>query len=501
MNNSTTNDVILQDDVESNQGKWQHLDWLQGINNSANIPSFVLLSVLTICGVFGNSLILMVYSRKVNKTPTVTLIQVIAFVDLMTNVLVLAGTISAILDTKSDANVIVCKVYYLLNTFTASISNLLLVIVAVIRHRKICRPLHRQITTREARIICACAMGLSFLFSIPSGILYGLVLSKSKLKDRYRYNCGIADQYSDTIWPKLYSGFYVLVVMTSCIILSTLYILIGLAARRHFLRMLEVKSRVDLCSRDKIKTPPRENVLHKQSSKDCGKDQGDVGLKKIQATNYDVVTDNSNQTAMDVKNINNQSTITTTGALDVQTVVPEILAVETTTHATKPEVDDVKPHTRAVKSEANAVDLDYRAVRPENCVCQNTNHSDLKQNSSNKKSSKDSVTSLSGRSLTASTKGKVTHCLLMGKTTRMLLATSVTYIVSYMTTITILLLTAATTLFDNPTLAEAVLINFFVLFYLINSVADPFIYSICNQNFRRDCVAIFKNCCIKYCKI
>ncbi|XP_059154609.1 uncharacterized protein LOC131940063 [Physella acuta] len=134
MNNSTpSTHVTPQDVVHSEVEKWQCLEWLQGINNSANIPSFVLLSVLTICGVFGNSLILMVYSRKVNKTPTVTLIQVIAFVDLMTNVVIIPGTIYTILHTVTYTNVIVCKGYYFLNSFTAWTSAILLVIVAIIR--------------------------------------------------------------------------------------------------------------------------------------------------------------------------------------------------------------------------------------------------------------------------------------------------------------------------------------------------------------------------------
>ncbi|XP_059154675.1 uncharacterized protein LOC131940114 [Physella acuta] len=237
---------------------------------------------------------------------------------------------------------------------------------------------------------------------------------------------------------------------------------------------------VGLDGKTQRNTLSRDIVLQQRSSTSCEKDESSVVSNTSQDTN--VSSDDSSTRNV---NNNNHQPNNARGRYDAKRIsaVPGVSAFERVTNVTTQEADDIKQDSQ----------LHVHTI-------QTTDYPRLNSNASKKSRRKISTTSLAPILPTASTKGRNSNCLLMGKTTRMLLATSVTYIVSYMTTITILLLTAVTTLLDHPTAQEDSIINFFIVFYLINSAANPIIYSICNPNFRRDCVLICTQCSIKSCK-
>ncbi|XP_059154642.1 muscarinic acetylcholine receptor M2-like [Physella acuta] len=406
--------------------KWQYLYWLQGKNDLINIPAFTFLALVCVCGLIGNSLILIVYSRKKNKTPTVILIQFIAVMDTITNLFIVPGTIYTIGHTWTYTNVLVCKAYYFFNSFISWTSAILLVVVAIIRYRKICKPFGRQLNNRETKIICACVVGLSLVFSLPFAIFYGQITVDTGHKGIQGYNCAVADQ---SIWPTVCHGLYILVFMACCVTLTTLYCFIGSEARRrkvsHSRVSIPPSRRPKLMEklRKSVKTPPPDN------------ERSDDVLKRndLSQVQVDFSPENSNEPD--------------TESSDIDAPTP------------RPTAD------RAVVSKVTSTDI---------CTVSNTTN----QTSTNPSQA---------HNKTAKTGEKTS-----GKTTRMLLATSVIYVISYLATLTMILLNVVLKLNGRLGLLQASILNVVIVLYLINSAANPVIYSVCNQIFRRDCFSLFQ---------
>ncbi|XP_059154647.1 bombesin receptor subtype-3-like [Physella acuta] len=172
------------------------------------------------------------FSKK-HKTPTVILIQFIAVMDTITNLLIVPGAIYAIARSWTYTNVSLCKAHYFFSCFISWTSAILLMVVAIIRYRKICKPFGRQLNNTETKIICVCVVGLSLVFSLPFAIFYGQITVDTGHKGILGYDCGVAAEYHQSIWPTVCHGLYIVGFLSCCATLTTLYTLIGIEARKH----------------------------------------------------------------------------------------------------------------------------------------------------------------------------------------------------------------------------------------------------------------------------
>ena len=131
-------------------------------------PTVIYLSVLIAAGVVGNSLVLLVYSRKVKSGATHFYILAMAVCDLATNCFSLS---MEVLDIRfryifrSDWS---CKVIPTFISFLVNLTGFLLVAVAADRQRVICRQLQRTrlASSREHKAVALC-VAVSLLFSCP----------------------------------------------------------------------------------------------------------------------------------------------------------------------------------------------------------------------------------------------------------------------------------------------------------------------------------------------
>ncbi|CAL1542185.1 unnamed protein product, partial [Lymnaea stagnalis] len=150
-----------------------YLAHLQHESNLRNIPSFIYLFVLGIMGLIGNSLILIVYSRKKKETATVVFIKSIAVVDLITNVLIIPATTYVNLNTWNFPLPSLCKAYIYLNIVTAVTPAINILAIAVTRYRKICHPFGWQVSTRQARAVTITVAIFSCLLCVPYTVVHG----------------------------------------------------------------------------------------------------------------------------------------------------------------------------------------------------------------------------------------------------------------------------------------------------------------------------------------
>ena len=131
-------------------------------------PTVIYLSMLIAAGVAGNSLVLLVYSRKVKSGATRFYILAMAACDLVTNCFSLPMEVLDIhfrYTFRSDWS---CKVVSTFTAFLVLLTAFLLVAVAVDRQRVICRQLQRTrlASSREHKAVGLC-VAFSLLFSLP----------------------------------------------------------------------------------------------------------------------------------------------------------------------------------------------------------------------------------------------------------------------------------------------------------------------------------------------
>ncbi|KAK6960239.1 neuropeptide Y receptor type 5 [Biomphalaria glabrata] len=263
-----------------------YLDSLQGDTNIRNIPTFIFLVAMAMVGLFGNSLILLIYSGRKKKTSTIVFIQSIAVVDLITNVIVIPLTIYVLFHTWDFNNHGLCKSFLFINLAAASTSAILLLAVATVRYRKVCIPLGWQVTANHARIISVVIAVFSCLTSIPYTVVHGIQLVETGRPEVRGKECRVDQNYVNTIWPLVVSLVSLVIFLSCCIPLTYMYVRVGITAWRHIYAL-------DVSQADDAKMPQntsddtmdtKDSASDVQTKTDCIelelKDKPNEGVKK-----------------------------------------------------------------------------------------------------------------------------------------------------------------------------------------------------------------------------
>lgn len=184
---------------------------LQELNSNMTmtvLPVTIFISVEMIVGLFGNVLILLVYFRRYEKSNFRIFVLNMALVDLTSCLTTLPGEVFTQLNWYKNTYGWICKVKSYFNIFTAWASASVLMLLAVDRNRKVCRPLKRQIQPPFAKKLCFAAFIVSAIISSPVVLLWGqqtYIFEKDGLNLTVSI-CEKTDKYADTIYPFLYIG-------------------------------------------------------------------------------------------------------------------------------------------------------------------------------------------------------------------------------------------------------------------------------------------------------
>ncbi|XP_045191305.2 cholecystokinin receptor type A-like [Mercenaria mercenaria] len=207
------------------------------------LPVTIFIGVEQFFGFFGNILILIVYARRYKRTNFRYFVIAMATVDFTSCCTALPGEIFSQLNWYDYKYEWICKVKSYFNVFTAWGSAFILLILAIDRYRKICRPLKWQIQPAHALKLCCCALILSLIVSVPVLFLWG------EQEYIYEYNgwnitvsvCEKSGKFADTIYPLVYIGsVYFLPVGSMIFVAGTLNFL---TARKLFgQRLIEAQT-------------------------------------------------------------------------------------------------------------------------------------------------------------------------------------------------------------------------------------------------------------------
>ncbi|BFZ11021.1 hypothetical protein BsWGS_14060 [Bradybaena similaris] len=216
-----------------NESVEEYLQRLQNKTNLTLIPAVVMMGTFAVTGLIGNILVLIVYSKKFTLSPTKVLIMTIASFDLVANVGAIPSEATVLFDSWNFSRPALCKSKVFLLAFSTLGGGMSLLVVAIVRYRKVCRPHAWQVTIRQTIIASVAVAAIAFIVSIPYVIIYGIKSKETPCLDVKGSECYADNHYFYTIWPLMNNILFILLYVSFSTSLVWLYVLIGVTAWKH----------------------------------------------------------------------------------------------------------------------------------------------------------------------------------------------------------------------------------------------------------------------------
>lgn len=201
----------------------------------SKLGGIIFVGVLMILGVVGNAHVLYVYATKFKHSNHRFYIISLACLDLITCCIGMPFVIVDLRFPLLFTLVPVCKMLRFLNYFMCACSALILVVIAVDRYRKICKPFEPQMNRKTAKFACLIAVIISLSLSWPAPILYGHSTVDAETISEYfdmdinvtGVQCFTEDRFKQTKYQAFFNIILIFVILASTVILAVLYGLIG----------------------------------------------------------------------------------------------------------------------------------------------------------------------------------------------------------------------------------------------------------------------------------
>ena len=210
-----------------------HLEVLNDENVYLMIPVIVYIAVLMVTGSIGNILVCVYYGCKTRFNTNSLFIISLAVFDLIVCMFTMPIEIVNMRFFYKFVNGVVCKSARLFNHFAANGSATVLLVIAIDRYRRICRPLRPQLEMKQAKIAVLGAGAVSLVLSWPAAILYELVpenITYSSDNTAIIVTASICTTVEDDIYRSylwVFYGIQFVLFTGSSIVLFTLYTLVG----------------------------------------------------------------------------------------------------------------------------------------------------------------------------------------------------------------------------------------------------------------------------------
>ncbi|XP_059171040.1 uncharacterized protein LOC131952423 [Physella acuta] len=189
------------------------------------LPVMIVLGVLCVVGILGNSLVCFVYAKRFRRGGHNFLITCLAFVDLNSCVLAIPYEIVDIrfyvyyvFDTDWF-----CRCMKFITAFINIVSILILLLIAVDRYRKVCRPLKPQLHVGSIRYLLIVVVVVSLVLSSPSLFVYGMrTIESAMVPGVMSRDCSTPDGVSG-LYRHLFNGLLLICFVVISVTLIVLY--------------------------------------------------------------------------------------------------------------------------------------------------------------------------------------------------------------------------------------------------------------------------------------
>ncbi|XP_052764704.1 D(2) dopamine receptor A-like [Mya arenaria] len=440
-------------DNTSTPASFMTVEKLNDIEKAYYLPLVIFLIVLMIIGIIGNLFVVCIFKKKFKRSSARIYIIALAMADMSVCVVGIPYHVLDLTWILTYTHTPVCKLLsFLVSSCTLS-SIFILLVVGLNRYLKVCRPLKYQIRDFGDRKACLIAVVLATISSIPNGFLYG---TSSVYEYMESYNitgveCFIDDAYLDSPLGIGYMGYKMLLFLLSVGFLVVIYGLIGRTIYQH----------------------DRMAITLERSAYRC----------------FCCRVDNDNDDDMDYCEDGNDLDEIRMSALDVK----HNTVRRSTEHPMDNDLDDLDGDASKNSPDAskNSPDTSSKPVNKKH------GQSIVKQSKDKKDKHKKQLRETMIRHSPPGQKAKE-------KTTRkitlMMMTITVIFIVTFLPFIIISFLDSMDEAFwlylSYP---EAILYDFLLRLYLVNNIANPFIYSFWDKKFRKEFVMFLMRlyCCKK----
>lgn len=230
------NDNMVLDNLtkmENGSSDWILDDLNRDMTLSA-LPSIIFIGIISIFGAFGNISVVYVYSQKYPRCNFKYFVVFLAAIDCLSCVIVMPLEIVTFVYWFVFPAAWLCKFKSFFMAFTVCASASLLLLIAIDRYRKVCKPHDTQMQPDLAVKLAFLVLGLSTIPATCDAILWGehTYYANYKSVKVLATICEKDDAYKDTIFPKLHT--VVLYAGTNIIVMLTTLVLYAFIAGKLF---------------------------------------------------------------------------------------------------------------------------------------------------------------------------------------------------------------------------------------------------------------------------
>ena len=195
---------------------------------SSTLPVTTFVGVEIVLGFFGNLIILFVFLFHYHKCNFRYFVLCLSFIDTTSTLTTMPGEMVTQTYWYIYPVPIICKIKSFFNVFTVCGSAFCLLIIAVDRFRKICRPLQWQINHSIALTLCFVQLGVSFIIALPVAFLWGT----HSYQEHYKGHnitvtvCEKDEEFKSTDYHLVYTIITETIITCTMIAMVVLYIIV-----------------------------------------------------------------------------------------------------------------------------------------------------------------------------------------------------------------------------------------------------------------------------------
>ena len=198
-----------------------------------HIPTIVFIAILMVVGVFGNILVLYIYTTKYHPSTYRSFILWLGWIDLIACTVGMPLLIVSMLYPYMFPSEEACKTFRFLHVFFVVSSAFIVMAIAIERHRRICNSFSREMTPRKIKLMCLAASILGCIVAVPAIFVFGDAIVETGVNNITGTECFIDPDYQDSDLPKGYFMFQLLLSVVSMIIMGIFYFRIGTRIWSH----------------------------------------------------------------------------------------------------------------------------------------------------------------------------------------------------------------------------------------------------------------------------
>ncbi|CAG2229944.1 unnamed protein product [Mytilus edulis] len=440
--------------VDSNLTETLSLSELNSQEVFKRLPVIVFISILILMGTIGNLHVLYIYYRKFNRSTYRNFVLTLAAIDIVSCTISMPFEIyDELYPYLFQANV-ACKVFRFINFTLAIATGLMLVVISSERYRRICRPFGSQLTEKQSIYamigIIICASGAS----LPALYVYGIKTTQIPGYDSVGTECTWGD-HIEVYVGYIFYGETLMTVIGCMIALVVIYSIVGKYLWDHAHKMSK-----NMRTKYQMKEPIKLDVIEEETA-----DQ----IRRARDSFRSIKQSNENGTA-----------------------------------ATKDEMKHNKLNKKARKLELPIINIKQNSDAPTSSGNTSPNHipktspnwkGQKKLQTRDMKGLKKAFKNVTGRPAGANpllSKPEKSVPDREKRITIVLFTITVLFIVSFLPYIVILILYSADESYEKSmTTVEHAVYLIGLRLYMINNVANPFLYSSFDSKFKKHLMEIY----------